>query len=81
MLEDSRAPRSSRKPLKGSPGLKARIAASEDYLASMRDVVPIRTDLEIEIDAGAGDDAALDRLATRRKLTGPVKRIREARGS
>ena len=81
MLEDARAPRSTRKPLKGSPGLKARIAASEEYLASMRDVVPIRTDLEVEIDSGARDDDALDRLATRRKLTGPVKRIREARGS
>lgn len=80
MLEDARADRSSRKPLKGAPGLKARIAASADYLDSMRDVVPIRTDLDIEISAAKPDDQALDRLATRRKLTGPVKRIREARG-
>jgi 5'-3' exonuclease len=78
MVADARAPRSSRKPLKGSPGLKARIAASEDYLEAMREVVPIRTDLEIVVQAAPRDDAVLDRIAERKRLTGPVRRLREA---
>jgi 5'-3' exonuclease len=80
MVEDAKAERSSRKPLKGSPGLKARVVAAEDYLEAMREVVPIRTDLEIVVEAAKPDDAALDRLAKRRRLEGPVRRIREARG-
>jgi 5'-3' exonuclease len=81
MLEDARAERSSRKPLKGAPGLKARLAGAADYIATMRDVVPIRTDLKIEMDDPEPDDAALNRLAKRRRLEGPVRRIREARGA
>ena len=78
MVEDARSPKSSRKPLKGSPGLKARIAAAAEYLEAMRDVVPIRTDLDVVIDAEPRDDAKLDRLAKERRLTGPVGRLREA---
>ena len=81
MVEDARAPKSSRKPLKGSPGLKARIVAAADYLEAMRDVVPIRTDLEVVVEAEPRDDAQLDRLAERRRLTGPVRRVREALGA
>lgn len=80
MLDDARSPSASRKPLKGSPGLKARLAAAAEYIDSMREVVPIRTDLEVEVEASAGDDEKLDRLAKRRRLEGPVKRLREARG-
>ncbi|MGH2710231.1 MAG: 5'-3' exonuclease [Actinomycetota bacterium] len=79
MLQDAQAERSSRKPLKGSPGLKSRVAGAVDYIASMRDVVPIRTDLEIVEEVTEPDDAALDRLAKRRRLEGPVRRVREAR--
>ena len=80
MVEDARAPSARRKPLKGSPGLKARVVAAAEYIDSMRDVVPIRTDLEIVVEEAPGDDAALDRLAKRRRLEGPVRRLREARG-
>jgi 5'-3' exonuclease len=80
MLEDAGAPKSSRKPLKGSPGLKARIVASADYLEAMREVVPIRTDLEVVVEASPADDTKLDRIANARKLTGPVRRVREALG-
>lgn len=81
MVENARAPKSSRKPLKGSPGLKARIVAAADYLDAMRDVVPIGTDLEVVVKTPPRDDAKLDRLAKARRLTGPVRRVREALGS
>jgi 5'-3' exonuclease len=67
-----------RRPLKGSPGLRARVAAAADYLASMREVVPIRTDLDLVVDREDRDDDRLDRLAERHRLTGPVRRLREA---
>lgn len=81
MLKDAGAAKSSRKPLKGSPGLKARIVAAADYLDAMRDVVPIRTDLEVVVEGPPRDDAALDRIAKARRLSGPVRRLREATGS
>ncbi len=80
MVEDARSPKSTRKPLKGAPGLKARIVAAADYLEAMRDVVPIRTDLEVVVESSPRDDAKLDRLAKARRLTGPVGRVREALG-
>ena len=78
MIEDARAAKSSRKPLKGSPGLKSRVAGAADYIVAMRDVVPIRTDLEIVEEVSERDDQALDKLAKARRLEGPVRRIREA---
>jgi 5'-3' exonuclease len=80
MVEDARAPRSSRKPLKGSPALKGRIAAAADYLEAMRDVVPIRTDLEVVVEVEPRNDMKLERLAKARRLTGPVGRVRDALG-
>jgi len=81
MVEDARAPKSSHKPLKGSAGLKARVVAAADYLEAMRDVVPIRTDLEVVVETEPRDDAKLDRIAKARRLTGPVRRVREALGA
>lgn len=78
MLEDARATRSSRKPLKGAPGLKARLTGAAEYIDSMRDVVPIRTDLDVVVETPPPDDAELDRLAKARRLEGPVRRLRES---
>ena len=80
MIEDARATSARRKPLKGSPGLKARVVAAAEYIDSMKDVVPIRTDLEVVVEESPADDAKLDRIAKRRRLEGPVRRLREARG-
>jgi 5'-3' exonuclease len=66
------------RPLKGSPGLRARIRAAGDYLDAMLDVVPIRTDLEVRVRAEDRDDDALDALAERHRLTGPIRRLRAA---
>ncbi len=80
MVEDARAPKSSRKPLKGAPGLKARIVEAADYLEAMRDVVPIRTDLDLVVEALPRNEQKLARIAKARRLTGPVGRVREALG-
>jgi 5'-3' exonuclease len=72
---DARAERAGPGPLRGSPGLKARIRQAADYLAAMREVVPIRTDLPVEVATSERDDARLNDLAARRGLTGPVKRL------
>jgi 5'-3' exonuclease len=77
MLEEA-AGRASRRPLKGAPGLKARVAGASDYIAAMREVVPIRTDLEVLEERAERDNARLDALASRHRLTGPVRRLREA---
>jgi len=75
MEEDARADRARAGPLRGSPGLKARIREAADYLDAMREVVPIRTDLDLETSTGERDDPRLDALARRWSLTGPVGRL------
>jgi 5'-3' exonuclease len=76
--EDAAALRARAGPLRGTPHLKARIREASDYLAAMREVVPIRRDLEVDLVRGTRDDGRLDSLAKRRGLTGPVKRLRTA---
>ncbi len=78
LVEDARAERRTGAPLRRSPHLRARIRDSADYLEAMRRVVPIRTDLDLETVEGTRDDHALDGVAERLKLTGPVRRLREA---
>ena len=78
MLEDAGAERARPGPLRGAPGLKARLRGATEYLEAMREVVPIRTNLEVTEWRGRPDAAALERLAERRAITGPVRRLREA---
>jgi 5'-3' exonuclease len=78
LVDDALAERRTGKPLRRSPALRARVGAAAEYLVAMREVVPIRTDLDLETIEGHRDDAAMDRLAERLKLTGPVRRLREA---
>jgi 5'-3' exonuclease len=80
LIEDARADRRTGALLKRSPSLRARIREAAPYLETMREVVPIRTDLELKEWGGRRDDRALDRLAERLKLTGPVRRLRTAMG-
>jgi 5'-3' exonuclease len=75
MEADAGAERAGAGPLRGSPGLKARIRQAHTYLAAMRTVVPIRTDLPVEVARGDRNDAKLNALAKRRGLAGPVKRL------
>ena len=78
MQEDARAQRARAGPLRGTPHLKARIRQAEGYLAAMRDVVPIRTDLPLTVVEGKRDDVALERLAKRWNIKGPARRLAEA---
>jgi hypothetical protein len=80
METDARAQRAGPGPLRGSPALKARIREAAEYLEAMRQVVPIRTDVEVKMEPGGRDDRAADELAEARRLTGPVRRLREALG-
>jgi len=78
MVEDARAERRSGGPLRRSPSLRAALGSSADYLDAMRRIVPIRTDVPVTTWGGERDDAKLDELAERYRLTGPVKRLRSA---
>ncbi|HWB70925.1 MAG TPA: 5'-3' exonuclease [Egibacteraceae bacterium] len=60
------------------PRLAERLRAARDYLTAMRQVVPIRCDLHVELQRAARDDARLDDLARRHNLEGPIRRLREA---
>lgn len=78
LVEDAQAEKRSGAMLRRSPALRARIRDAADYLTTMRDVVPIRTDLDVEFQRPTGDPKELDKLAERYRLTGPVRRTREA---
>jgi 5'-3' exonuclease len=67
-------------PLKGNPGLRARIRAAAGYLEAMRQVVPVRADVDVRTWSGSRDDTLLDDLAERRNLKGPIRRLRAALG-
>lgn len=62
--------------------LPARIGASlreaGPYLTAMRQVVPVRTDVAVEMSGGQPDDALLEELGTRYRLAGPITRLRAA---
>ena len=61
-----------------TPRLAQRLTEAADYIAAMGAVVPLRTDVELTIDEGSRDDAALDRLVAGRNLEGPLGRLRAA---
>jgi 5'-3' exonuclease len=60
------------------PRLAAALRDAAGYLAAMRQVVPVRTDVELVIEAGARDAAQLERLQALHNLSGPIRRLREA---
>ena len=77
LVEDAKGEHPAHRPLKGSPGLRARIRAAEDYLQAMLDVVPIRTELELRVNPSERDDERLDELGERHRLSNPLRRLRE----
>jgi 5'-3' exonuclease len=60
------------------PRLAAALRDAADYLAAMRQVVPVRTDVELVTEAGQRDDARLKTLQVLHNLEGPIRRLREA---
>ena len=65
-------------PLSSSASLRAKLSGSADYLASMREVVPIRRDLPVEVRRPPGDPGAFDGLVERLGVGGPARRLRAA---
>lgn len=78
LIADANAPRRTGRSLQRSPGLCGRIRGAADYLAAMREVVPIRTDLDVRTWQEKRDDRLVDELAERYRLAGPVGRLRRA---
>ncbi len=60
------------------PRLAAALRGAVGYLAAMTRVVPVRRDVAVTVDRSQRDDAALDALAERHNLEGPIRRLREA---
>jgi 5'-3' exonuclease len=65
-------------PLKGKPALRARLREAQDYVAAMRELVPIEVGCSVEVWMGGRDDGALRRLADEHGLRGPVVRLMAA---
>jgi 5'-3' exonuclease len=65
-------------PLRKPLSLRPAIRNAAGYIEAMQQVVPIRTDVEVIITREARDDQRLDELAERHRLTGPVRRLRQA---
>ena len=61
-----------------APHIGANLRDAGPYLAAMRQVVPIRTDVEVTLTEGVHDDALLDALGARYRLAGPIGRLRAA---
>ena len=57
------------------PRIGANLRAARPYLAAMQHVVPLCTDVEVGLAAGARDDARLEELGVRYRLAGPITRL------
>lgn len=60
------------------PAVAAALDGARDYLAAMREVVPVRGDVALTRRQGERDDARVDGLAERWNLESPLRRIRDA---
>jgi 5'-3' exonuclease len=80
LVEDARAPQRKGAVLRRTPALRASIREAADYLAAMREVVPIRTDLEVRTWEASPDESRLEELAEKYKVGGPLGRLRSALG-
>lgn len=61
-----------------SPRIGASLRDAGPYLAAMREVVPVRTDVEVQLTPGERDDARLTDLSAHYHLSGPIGRLRAA---
>jgi hypothetical protein len=60
------------------PAVGAALRASDAYLAAMRAVVPVRTDVEVVLRRSDSDPARLAELAEAHNLESPVQRLLDA---
>ena len=61
-----------------TPRLRTSLDESRGYLKAMADVVPVRTNVEVTVARSERDDALVDTLGEQHRLTGPLRRLREA---
>jgi 5'-3' exonuclease len=61
-----------------SKRLAEQLDRSREYVAAMRDVVPVRPDVSVIRERGQRDTARLEALAEQRRLGGPIRRLTEA---
>ncbi|HEY7283752.1 MAG TPA: 5'-3' exonuclease [Actinomycetota bacterium] len=80
LLAEARAERRSPGPLQGAGRLVATLRDSGDYLAAMRRIVPIRTDVDVSLTREQADPDRLESLAREHRLVGPVERLQKAQG-
>jgi hypothetical protein len=81
VLEEARAEKRSPGPLQGAGRLVATLRDSGDYLDAMRKIVPIRTDVDVDVTREDGDPEQLDELAKSHRLVGPLERLHKALAS
>ncbi len=60
------------------PRIGANLREAQPYLTAMQQVVPIRTDVEVQLTVTERDNTRLDDLGTRYRLRGPITRLDEA---
>ena len=75
MLADAAGDAPAPGPLKGKPALRAKLRDAADYLASMRELVPIKTDAALDVWAGDRWDEALKGLAEEQGFNGAAQRL------
>ena len=78
MLADAARDHPAPGPMRGSPALRSRLRDASDYLAAMRQLVPINLEAPLEVWAGAADADVLRELAEANGLRGPVQRLQAA---
>jgi 5'-3' exonuclease len=78
MLEDAASSTPQPGPLKGKPGLRAKLLAAREYLHVMEQLVPIKVDAKLELWAGERDDEALRAMADDLGVRGPAQRVMAA---
>ena len=75
MIADAASDAPAPGPLKGKPALRAKLRHAADYLASMRELVPIKTDAALDVWAGDRWDEALKGLAEEQGVKGAAQRL------
>ena len=75
LLEDAAAPSPQPGPLKGKPALRARLVEAADYIAKMRELVPIRSAAALSVWAGERDEDRFLAFAEEHGLKGPARRL------
>ncbi len=78
LVADATAPVRTGRLLQRSPGLRTAVRDAAGYIAAMREVVPIRTDVDVRTWSVPRSDERLDELAERHGLQAPIGRLRRA---